>query len=636
MDLSIICLVNIILVLLGFSQSHKCGYPGVPFHGNIRQQKDSYDVGQKVTYFCDDNYYLIGYSTRKCQENGTWSGVVPVCDSSLSLLNAVATASSPMINYPPSFAIDKHKGTCTYISPERPRWWRLDLGDTYQINSVAVTIPQIWNDKPNQHLFTIYVVSVDNGAATFHPCSPFRGTLATQTLKLSCSQNNGIAGQYIHIEDRRQVPEYFGLCEVEIFVTRNQVQCGAPERPYQSYIVEVDKNTVEYQCTFGYSLRGPKRRQCLSGQWSDIQPICEEIVCDVLEPIENGKIRFKQIGKKLIPGTVATYSCDDGYQLSGNDTRNCLQNGTWTEANPTCLPVDCGPPPNIHGGSYRLQNGTVAGSIAELQCDKGYKPTGKSVYIWCQETARWSTKNAICSQQTSSGLIGLKSRQSKGETSNTQDNEGISSAGFVIGIVVVVVFLILCLITVYILRRKGVLHLGQFAKTTSNLPVVVENYKADDNYYQRDPFYSDIYCGDGPPEKEIGRFPEPSREDIYEEVRPRRCGTFGNVCPPTVTSPVSDIYAKVDFAQKRQSREKRNVDSDAPRVPEILESAESTSSFRLRELPPIPGEGEEAEDSVDVRTPDSSSILLDNAIYSSAGSEFMKENTLYSTKVDLH
>lgn len=637
MDLSIICLVNIILVLLGFSQSHKCGYPGVPFHGNIRQHKDSYDVGQRVTYFCDDNYYLIGYSTRKCQENGTWSGVVPICDSSLSLLNAVATASSPVVNYPPNFAIDRHKGTCTYIDPQRPRWWRLDLGDTYRINSVAVTLPQIWDDKTNQHLFTIYVVSVENGAATFHPCSPFRGTLASQTLKLSCSQSDGIAGQYIHIEDRRQIPEYFGLCEVEVFVTRSQIQCGDPERPYQSYIVKVDKNNVDYQCMFGYNLKGPKRRQCLNGQWSESQPICEEILCDKLDSFKNGDVKFKQIGKKLIPGTTATYNCNDGYLLSGNNTRSCLQNGTWTGVEPSCLLIDCGSPPIIHGGSYYLWNGTGIGSMAELQCDKGYKPTGKTVFIWCEDTTRWSTKNAVCSKQTSSGLVGLKTKSVNNESNNAQNNGGVSSAGFVIGIVVVVVFLILCLVIVYILRRKGVLHLGQFSKTVSNLPVVVENYKADDSYYQRDPFYSDIYGntdwqknGD----KRICPLSDLSKEDIYEEVRPRHCSTFGNDQFPTVAPVVSDLYAKVDFAQKRQSREKKCLEPQTHEDTEIYENVDDIVPVQLRELPPIPGE--EIGNSPEMQTPTSSSILLDNAIYSRSGNEFMKENTLYSTKVDLH
>ena len=35
-------------------------------------------------------------------------------------------------------------------------------------------------------------------------------------------------------------------------------------------------------------------------------------------------------------GTVAEYSCDSGYLLSGNRTRTCLDPGIWSGNAPTC------------------------------------------------------------------------------------------------------------------------------------------------------------------------------------------------------------------------------------------------------------------------------------------------------------
>ena len=35
-------------------------------------------------------------------------------------------------------------------------------------------------------------------------------------------------------------------------------------------------------------------------------------------------------------GTVATYSCADGYELVGEENRTCLVDGTWTGAEPQC------------------------------------------------------------------------------------------------------------------------------------------------------------------------------------------------------------------------------------------------------------------------------------------------------------
>lgn len=35
-------------------------------------------------------------------------------------------------------------------------------------------------------------------------------------------------------------------------------------------------------------------------------------------------------------GSVATYSCNTGYGLSGPATRTCLSNGEWSSSAPTC------------------------------------------------------------------------------------------------------------------------------------------------------------------------------------------------------------------------------------------------------------------------------------------------------------
>ena len=52
-------------------------------------------------------------------------------------------------------------------------------------------------------------------------------------------------------------------------------------------------------------------------------------LCDELSDPPNG-------GVTLTEGSIATYHCDDGYQLIGDEVRRCVD-GEWTGQEPTCI-----------------------------------------------------------------------------------------------------------------------------------------------------------------------------------------------------------------------------------------------------------------------------------------------------------
>ena len=61
--------------------------------------------------------------------------------------------------------------------------------------------------------------------------------------------------------------------------------------------------------------------------------------CTPLSMITNGTVQYstEPIASGFITnGTVATYSCADGYELAGEENRTCLVDGTWTGAEPQC------------------------------------------------------------------------------------------------------------------------------------------------------------------------------------------------------------------------------------------------------------------------------------------------------------
>ena len=55
-------------------------------------------------------------------------------------------------------------------------------------------------------------------------------------------------------------------------------------------------------------------------------------MCDKLPDPTNGVVTWND----LTEGSVATYHCDNGYELIGDDTRRCVD-GEWTGQEPTCI-----------------------------------------------------------------------------------------------------------------------------------------------------------------------------------------------------------------------------------------------------------------------------------------------------------
>ena len=57
--------------------------------------------------------------------------------------------------------------------------------------------------------------------------------------------------------------------------------------------------------------------------------------CGSLPPPENGAVD----ASITTVGSVATYSCDNGFLISGDSQRNCQMDGFWSGSAPTCLGI---------------------------------------------------------------------------------------------------------------------------------------------------------------------------------------------------------------------------------------------------------------------------------------------------------
>jgi Sushi repeat (SCR repeat) len=103
-----------------------------------------------------------------------------------------------------------------------------------------------------------------------------------------------------------------------------------------------------WSCDEGYYLSGVGHRFCTAeGKWSQQNPECiSRMHCDAFADLANGHIiyatdkgQFNQSMKGYPFGTLAEFQCSENYALTGENLINCLDNGQWDVAAPSCEPV---------------------------------------------------------------------------------------------------------------------------------------------------------------------------------------------------------------------------------------------------------------------------------------------------------
>ncbi|XP_078685979.1 uncharacterized protein LOC144918808 [Branchiostoma floridae x Branchiostoma belcheri] len=114
--------------------------------------------------------------------------------------------------------------------------------------------------------------------------------------------------------------------------------------------------------------------------------------CPALLAPENGAVS----GSSL-PGGLATFSCDVGYNMNGAATTTCQADLTWSNTNtPTCHIAQCPPlSAPLNGALSPVSSPYVYQDEVEFSCDTGYDLVGLST-ITCQATGYWSGAIPTC------------------------------------------------------------------------------------------------------------------------------------------------------------------------------------------------------------------------------------------------
>ncbi|XP_065315974.1 sushi, von Willebrand factor type A, EGF and pentraxin domain-containing protein 1-like isoform X1 [Gordionus sp. m RMFG-2023] len=143
---------------------------------------------------------------------------------------------------------------------------------------------------------------------------------------------------------------------------------------------------VYYACLPGYELYGEEFRECQSnGKWSGNEPQCRIVRCQDIQHFPNGKV----LSNGLNFGDMLHYECDRGFKLIGTKDRRCDENGIWIPDPPICIAVDCGYPGDLYNGFLEL-NSTKWGAVVIYWCSELSVFIGDSQSAICQLNEKWS------------------------------------------------------------------------------------------------------------------------------------------------------------------------------------------------------------------------------------------------------
>ncbi|XP_035675655.1 sushi, von Willebrand factor type A, EGF and pentraxin domain-containing protein 1-like [Branchiostoma floridae] len=334
----------------------------------------SFSVGSQLTFTCDPGYMLNDNATLSCLDTQVWSGTPPTCDP--ITCPALSPPSNGQMNGNSNLYGDQASFAC-------------DLG--FELNGSPSLFCQqdgTWSGAQ----------PVCNALQCPTLTAPAHGTVAGgssfgETATYSCDAGYEVVGTSTRLcQPSRTWSGNEPTCE--------KISCASLDAPLNGGISGFNQygDTVTFDCSIGFELVGDQTRICQSDQqWSGTQPHCQRLKCPQLGMITNGDFTGG-----LHYGDYASFMCNAGYELQGNNSAVCMENGQWSNPAPLCIAKECPP-------LTAPQDGTMAGTFfvgdrVTFSCKTGFNLVGNTVIV-CKETLTWSGTTPNCESVTCPSLL---------------------------------------------------------------------------------------------------------------------------------------------------------------------------------------------------------------------------------------
>ncbi|XP_065189567.1 sushi, von Willebrand factor type A, EGF and pentraxin domain-containing protein 1-like [Sycon ciliatum] len=344
-----------------------CGPLSNPTNGRVVAARTDFE--STATYTCSVGFVLSGQSATNCLLNGSWSSPPPTCQprpcpSPPTIHNGVVmSASSASYAYGDSVFVQcsmGHSGNGNITCLADGTWSMLNCSA-----SVCGAVSKPANGG-------VFMTGTTYGATASFSCNI--GYNLNGSSSINCPENGTWSA----------TPR----CDRVTCAVLMDPMYGTVRATGNDYLAKAN-----YSCNPGYVLSGDAVSTCLlTGLWSSQPPICQPRPCPGPPNTNNGVV-MSDPSASYAYGDSVYVQCNTGH--SGNDNITCTADGTWSTL--TCSASDCGAILEPVNGMF-FTNGTTYGSMASFTCNIGYNLAGSSS-ITCPESGVWSASFPSCDRK---------------------------------------------------------------------------------------------------------------------------------------------------------------------------------------------------------------------------------------------
>ncbi|XP_019619436.1 PREDICTED: sushi, von Willebrand factor type A, EGF and pentraxin domain-containing protein 1-like [Branchiostoma belcheri] len=185
-------------------------------------------------------------------------------------------------------------------------------------------------------------------------------------------------------------------CQAGNTIFCKAVQCQtltAPTNGALSTTATSYQTVVTFSCNSGYQLNGATDATCQAdGTWSNSDPTCEPVQCPARTAPTYGAV--SPTGAVSYPNGV-TFTCNSGYELDGAAAATCQADGTWSIPVPTCTPVPCPTLTAPTNGALSPLGPYAYPDGVTFTCNSGYQLNGFAAAA-CLADGTWSNPVPTC------------------------------------------------------------------------------------------------------------------------------------------------------------------------------------------------------------------------------------------------